>query len=46
MGQKINYGFEFPAMKIGGETSISYDQLWGIGGEQSETVTLVVTARI
>ncbi|GKX42116.1 hypothetical protein SOASR015_11500 [Pectobacterium carotovorum subsp. carotovorum] len=40
VGQKINYGVKFPALSIGGETSISYEQSWGIGGEKSQTVTL------
>ncbi|WP_042859453.1 ETX/MTX2 family pore-forming toxin [Dickeya sp. NCPPB 3274] len=40
VGQKVKYGISFLGTGGGGESSISYEQSWGIGGEQSTTITL------
>ena len=37
IGQKVS---GFLGSSVGGETSLSYSQSWGIGGSQSKTVTV------
>lgn len=38
--QKFIYKVGFLGTEAGGETSIGYEQSWGIGGEQSKSVTI------
>ncbi len=40
IGQSISYEIGFLGSSVGGETSLSYSQSWGIGGSQSKTVTV------
>ncbi|PWC19616.1 ETX/MTX2 family pore-forming toxin [Brenneria corticis] len=40
VGQKVQYGISFLGTGGKGESSISYEQSWGIGGENSKTITL------
>ena len=40
IGQSISYNIGFLGSSVGGETSLSYSQSWGIGGSESKTVTI------
>ena len=40
MSQKINYDIGFLGTGGGGETSVTYSQSWGEGGQESKSVTL------
>ena len=40
IGQKVSYKIGFLGSSVGGETSLSYSQSWGIGGTESKTVTV------
>lgn len=46
VGQKIHYQIGFLGTEGGGESSISYEQSWGIGGEKSRTVTVGTSAGV
>ena len=46
IGQKFSYGVEFLGTGVGGETSLSYEQSWGIGGQESKTVTIGSTSGV
>jgi hypothetical protein len=38
--QTINYDLKFLGTGVGGSTSLSYSQSWGVGGEHSQAVTV------
>ncbi len=40
IGQKITYSISFLGTGGGGETSLSYSQSWGSGGQESKTITV------
>ena len=40
VSQSINYGFKFPGLEIGGETTFSYSHTWQKGGSESKEVSL------
>lgn len=40
VGQSFEYGVKFLGAGAGGETSISYTQSWGVGGEHSKSITV------
>jgi hypothetical protein len=40
IGQKFSYGVKFLGAGAEGETSISYSQSWGVGGQESESITV------
>jgi hypothetical protein len=37
IGQNFTYNVEFLGTRGGGEASLSYEQSWGIGGQQSKS---------
>lgn len=45
IGQKFTYGVSFGA-DVKGETSIQYSQSWGVGGQQSESITVGSTSGV
>lgn len=40
IGQKFSYDVKFLGAGGGGETSLSYSQSWGIGGQESKSITV------
>lgn len=46
IGEKISYGLEFLGSGVKGETSLSYSQSWGIGGQESKSVTVGSSAGV
>ncbi|WP_200977821.1 follicular epithelium yolk protein subunit [Echinicola sp. 20G] len=46
VGQKISYGVEFLGSGVKGETSLSYSQSWGIGGQESKSITVGSTSGV
>jgi len=46
VGQTISYGVEFSGVNIGGETSISYSQEFGVGGSESKEVSISATSGV
>lgn len=44
VGQTISYKINYEGAEAGGETSMSYSQSWGVGGEQSKTITVGSTS--
>lgn len=40
VSQSINYGVEFEGLGVGGSTTMSYSQSFGVGGSQSSSVTV------
>lgn len=40
IAQKVSYGVKFLGTGAEGETSLSYSQSWGIGGQESKSVTV------
>lgn len=46
IGKSISCSVNFLGMGAGSETSISYSQSWGVGGEKSESITVGSTAGI
>ncbi len=40
IGQKFSYGVKFLGTGAGGETSLSYSQSWGVGGQESKSITV------
>ncbi|MEM5490767.1 hypothetical protein [Enterobacter cloacae] len=46
VGQSIYYQVGFLGTEAGGETTISYEQSWGIGGEKSTTITVGTNAGV
>jgi len=46
IGQKISYGVKFLGAGAEGETSMSYSQSWGVGGQESKSITVGSTAGV
>lgn len=46
IGQKFTYGVKFLGAGAEGETSLSYSQSWGVGGQQSHSVTIGSSAGV
>jgi len=46
IGQKFTYGVKFLGAGGEGETSLSYSQSWGIGGQESKTITVGSTSGV
>ena len=46
VGQKFTYDVNFLGTGVGGETSVSYSQSWGIGGVHTKSVTMGSTAGV
>ncbi|QDH81324.1 follicular epithelium yolk protein subunit [Echinicola soli] len=46
VGQKFSYDVKFLGAGGGGETSLSYSQSWGIGGQESKSITVGSTAGV
>ncbi|UCS92145.1 follicular epithelium yolk protein subunit [Echinicola marina] len=46
VGQKITYGVEFLGTGVKGETSLSYSQSWGTGGQESKSITVGSTSGV
>ncbi|MBD8489089.1 follicular epithelium yolk protein subunit [Echinicola sp. CAU 1574] len=46
VGQKISYGVEFLGSGVKGETTLSYSQSWGIGGQESKSITVGSTSGV
>lgn len=46
IGQKFSYGVKFLGAGAEGETSISYSQSWGIGGQESKSITVGSTSGV
>lgn len=46
IGQKFSYGVKFLGAGAEGETSLSYSQSWGIGGQESKSVTIGSTSGV
>jgi hypothetical protein len=46
IGQKFSYGVKFLGAGGEGETSLSYSQSWGIGGQESKSITVGSTAGV
>ena len=46
IGQKFTYGVKFLGAGAEGETSISYSQSWGIGGQESKSITVGSTSGV
>ena len=46
IGQKFSYGVSFLGAGAKGETSLSYTQSWGVGGQESKTVTVGSTSGV
>ncbi|RKZ83119.1 MAG: follicular epithelium yolk protein subunit [Candidatus Parabeggiatoa sp. nov. 1] len=46
VGQKFQYGVSFLGSGAKGETSLSYSQSWGIGGQKSQTITVGSTSGV
>ncbi|MCO6441629.1 MAG: follicular epithelium yolk protein subunit [Nitrococcus mobilis] len=40
IGQKFSYGVKFLGAGAEGETSLSYSQSWGVGGQESKSITV------
>lgn len=40
IAQKVSYGVKFLGTGAEGETSLSYSQSWGIGGQESKSITV------
>lgn len=46
IGQKVSYGIKFLGTGVEGETSLSYSQSWGIGGQESKSITVGSTSGV
>ncbi len=46
IGQKFEYGVSFLGTGAKGETSMSYSQSWGIGGQKSKNITVGSTSGV
>ena len=46
IGQKFSYGVKFLGAGAEGETSLSYSQSWGVGGQESKSITVGSTAGV
>lgn len=46
IGQKFSYGVKFLGAGAEGETSLSYSQSWGIGGQESKSITVGSTSGV
>ena len=46
VGQKFSYGVKFLGAGAEGETSLSYSQSWGVGGQESKSITVGSTAGV
>lgn len=46
IGQKFSYGVKFLGAGAEGETSMSYSQSWGVGGQESKSVTVGSSAGV
>ena len=46
VGQTISYGVEFSGVNIGGETSMSYSEDFGVGGSESQEVSVSATSGV
>lgn len=46
VGQKITYQIGFLGTGGGGETSLSYSQSWGVGGQESKSITVGSTSGV
>ena len=46
VGQSLSYGVEFAGTGAKGETSISYSQSWGVGSQESKSITVGSTSGV
>ncbi|WP_027393890.1 follicular epithelium yolk protein subunit [Aquimarina latercula] len=46
IGQKFSYGVKFLGAGAEGETSLSYSQSWGVGGQESKSITVGSTSGV
>lgn len=46
IGQKFTYGVSFLGAEGKGETSLSYSQSWGVGGQESKSITVGSTSGV
>ncbi|MGQ0604469.1 MAG: ETX/MTX2 family pore-forming toxin [Anaerolineales bacterium] len=44
IGQKFSYGVKFLGADAKGETSLSYSRSWGVGGQESKSITVGSTS--
>jgi len=46
VGQKFSYGVKFLGAGAEGETSLSYSQSWGVGGQEAKSITVGSTSGV